>query len=181
MFEEAVLERGSQADDSAYQVADAIHMLAAEEALREKELERQQQAKKSPFQHWYQVNKDQAKYLRSCLSENPRALQILLFLFENMDGYNAVVCSYSVLCEACGGVSRQTATKAVKYLKDHGFIYVYKSGTSNVYVANKNLVWNSYGSNAKYCKFPASVVLSYSEQNPNTDVEKETLRKVVKK
>ena len=33
--------------------------------------------RKSPFSSFYQVNKDNSEYLRSCLDENPKALKIL--------------------------------------------------------------------------------------------------------
>ena len=63
-----------------------------------------------------------------------------------MDNYNAVICSYQVFQEALG-MSGRTVSRAIKYLKDNGFIYIYKSGSSNVYIANKNLVWRSWGTN----------------------------------
>ena len=130
---------------------------------KKKEQEELKQNRKSPFKNFYQINKKNSLYLRSCLKENPKALELLLFIFDHMDRYNAVVCSYKVFQEVLNA-SRQTASKCVKYLKEHGFIYVYRSGTSNVYVANDNLAWNSWGTNKKYCEFPANVVLSASEQ-----------------
>ena len=45
-----------------------------------------------------------------------------------------------------------------------------KTGTSNVYVANKDLVWNSWGNNIDYCEFPANIVLSRSEQEERTKI-----------
>ena len=80
-----------------------------------------------------------------------------------MDKYNAIICSYQVFQEALG-MSGRTVSRCVKYLKDNGFLYVYKSGSSNVYVANKDLVWNSWGNNIEFCEFPASVILTKSEQ-----------------
>ena len=133
-----------------------------------KELERSEQeqlkkVRKSPFSSFYQVNKDNSEYLRSCLKENPKALELLFFIFDHMDKYNAVICSYKVFQEALG-MGQATVARAIKYLKEHGFLYVYKTGTSNVYVANKDLVWNSWGNNVEYCEFPANIVLSKSEQ-----------------
>lgn len=123
----------------------------------------------SPFARFYQVNKDKSEYLRSCLKENPKALEILFFIFDHMDNYNALICSYTVFQEAIGA-SRPTVARCIKYLREHGFIYVYKSGISNVYVANKELVWNSWGNNIKYCEFPANVLLSSSEQEKQLNV-----------
>lgn len=91
-----------------------------------------------------------------------------------MDKYNAVVCSYKVLQEALG-ISSATITRAVKYLKDNGFISVYKTGTSNVYIANPNLVWNSWN-NVKYCEFPANIILSAAEQEKVFDKRIQTVK-----
>ncbi len=134
--------------------------------LAEQEREEQKalaNSRKSPFSRFYQVNKDNSEYLRSCLKENPKALEVLFFIFDHMDKYNAVVCSYKVFQEALG-ISAKTVQRSIAYLKEHGFLYVYKTGTSNVYVANKDLVWNSWGNNVEYCEFPANIVLSASEQ-----------------
>lgn len=134
--------------------------------LAEQEREEQKalaNSRKSPFSRFYQVNKDNSEYLRSCLKENPKALELLFFIFDHMDKYNAVVCSYKVFQEALG-MSKATVQRSVAYLKEHGFLYVYKTGISNVYVANKDLVWNSWGNNVEYCEFPANIILSASEQ-----------------
>ena len=138
------------------------------EKQKKEEEEQKKRERQSPFKSFYQVNKENSEYLRKCLDENPQALKLLFFLFDHMDRYNAVMCSYKVFEEVLG-VSRATASRAVQYLKTHGYIYVYKSGTSNVYVANNNLVWSSWGTNTKYCQFPASVVLSSSEQEEMTE------------
>lgn len=134
-----------------------------------KEQEQLARTRKSPFTNFYQVNKDNSEYLRSCLDENPKALKLLFFVFDHMDKYNAVMCSYQVFQEALG-ISKATVQRCIKYLKDNGFLYVYKSGSSNVYVANKDLVWNSWGNNVEYCEFPANIVLSASEQEERSKV-----------
>lgn len=134
-------------------------------------------ARKSPFTRFYQVNKDNSEYLRSCLKENPKALELLFFIFDHMDKYNAVICSYQVFQEALG-MSSRTVSRCVKYLKDNGFLYVYKSGSSNVYVANKDLVWNSWGNNVEYCEFPANIILSASEQEERVKVRDKRIQTV---
>jgi hypothetical protein len=134
-------------------------------------------SRKSPFSRFYQVNKDNSAYLRSCLKENPKALEVLFFIFDHMDKYNAVVCSYKVFQEALG-MSKATIQRSVAYLKEHGFLYVYKTGASNVYVANKELVWNSWGNNVQYCEFPANVVLSASEQEKQANIRDKRLTAV---
>lgn len=148
--------------------------LKAQEEQEQEELKRQ---RKSPFSRFYQVNKDNSEYLRSCLKENPKALELLFFVFDHMDKYNAVVCSYKVFQEVLG-MSKATIQRSVAYLKEHGFLYVYKTGTSNVYVANKDLVWNSWGNNVEYCEFPANIILSASEQEERTKVRDKRVQTV---
>ena len=148
--------------------------------LEEQEREEQKklrEERKSPFSRFYQINKDNSDYLRSCLDENPKALKLLLFIFDHMDKYNAVICSYKVFQETLG-MGQATVARCVKYLKDHGFLYVYKTGTSNVYVANKNLVWNSWGNNVEYCEFPANLILSASEQEERVKVRDKRVQTV---
>ncbi|WP_312632244.1 replication/maintenance protein RepL, partial [Mammaliicoccus sciuri] len=86
------------------------------------------------------------------MAKSPIAYRIFKFLINNMDSYNAVMCSYKVLEEQFE-VSTSTVTRAVKLLKDKQYIDVYKSGTSNVYAVNKQIAWNSWGSNFKHGKF----------------------------
>ena len=126
--------------------------------------EEERKARKSPFSEFYQVNRENSHFLRNCLEENPTALKLLFFIFDNMDNFNSLMCSYAVFEELLD-ISASTVRRSIKYLKDKGFIYVHKSGSSNIYVANKNLVWNSWGNNWKYCKFPVNVILSSSEQS----------------
>lgn len=140
--------------------------LKAQEYAEQEELKREH---KSPLKAFYQVNKDYSEDLMWLVKINSNAYRILLFLFDHMDKYNAVMCSYQVFQESLE-ISRATASRAVKLLKDKGFIAIMKSGTSNVYIANPNLVWNSYGNNTQYCEFPASVILSASEQEKYTEV-----------
>lgn len=139
-------------------------------AKEQEELEELKRQKKSPFARFYQVNKDNSEYLRSCLKENPKALQVLFFIFDHMDKYNAVVCSYKVFQDALD-MGQATVARSIKYLKEHGFLYVYKTGSSNVYVANKDLVWNSWGNNREYCEFPANIVLTASEQEERSKIK----------
>ena len=137
--------------------------------IERKEQEQLARTRKSPFTSFYQVNKEHSEDLMWLLNKNPNAYKILLFLCDHMDKYNAVMCSYQVFQEYFS-IGRTTASNAIKLLKEYGFIYIYKSGTSNVYVANPDLVWNSWGNNMQYCEFPANIILSASEQEERTKI-----------
>ncbi len=145
-----------------------------EEAIEDKELARRERS--SPFSNWYQVNKEYYKQKDWLIAKNPTAYRIFEFLVHQMDHYNAVVCSYRVLQETFN-ISQSTVTRAIKLLREKQFIDVYKSGTSNVYAINKNIVWNSWGSNYRYAKFGANVILSESEQKEMMRAEIKTIKR----
>lgn len=139
--------------------------------LREKQLqeeerlakEQQQRDKNSPYRTWSQYNLEHTKEVMNLIKVNPNAARLLFFLVDQMDTYNAVMCSYTVFEEALE-LSKPTVTRAVKALKELGFIHVYKSGTSNVYAVNDNVFWKAWGNKKKYSKFPANIILAESEQ-----------------
>jgi Fe2+ or Zn2+ uptake regulation protein len=131
-----------------------------EKKREEEELKRQ---KNSPYRRWIQMNKDAYKAEDWLMSKSPIAYRIFKFLINNMDSYNAVMCSHTVLQEQFG-ISKPTVTRAIKLLKDKQYIDVYKSGTSNIYAINKEIAWNSWGNNFVHGKFGANIVVSESEQ-----------------
>lgn len=133
-----------------------------EEAKKEEEAK--ERAKKSIYKDFAQVNRKEMIHMRALIKSDPNAALVLMFIMEKMDKMNALVCSYKVFEEQLG-LCRATLSKAVKTLKDKGFLYVYKSGTSNVYVMNNQLAWTNHGDKAEYCLFPANVVLSAAEQD----------------
>ena len=131
--------------------------------MKEAKKKKKKEAHKSPYNDFIQLNNNKIGSLIDLVDKNPQAMKVLLFVMQNMDGYNALVCSYAVLEERFK-ISHATVWRHVKYLKEHGYIYAQKTGSSNVYILSPELGWKSYGSNLKYCKFPANVILSYNEQ-----------------
>ena len=101
------------------------------------------------------------------MKENPVAYCIMDFLASNMDTFNAIICSYKVIQEKFG-YSKPTIMRAIKLLKEKQYV---KSGTSNVYLVNKTLYWNSWGTNYSYAEFGAKIIISSSEQNKLTQNE----------
>lgn len=138
---------------------------------RQMQLEKQDEAdnrarkkmKDSPYSNFYQFNREHSKEMIWLATNHPKANGILLFLLDQMDNYNAVMCSNLVIGEALG-IGRTTVSTSIKTLKEHGFITVYKSGNSNVYAVNKDLAWSSWGKNHKYAKFDAKIIISENEQ-----------------
>lgn len=139
----------------------------------------------SPFSRWSQFNLEHTKELMWLALKHSKAHAILYFLVDQMDEYNAVMCSYQVLQEILE-VSKDTIRLNIKVLKDNGFISILKSGTSNVYAVNDSVYWKSWGNNKKYSKFPANVVLALSEQDEAyqitfADLKTEKHKEVTKK
>lgn len=95
-------------------------------------------------------------------SDNPVALKIFMFISKHMDNNNALCVSVNALTEILG-YSRQTIHKAIKYLKEQGWVCIIKSGTSNVYILNPDIVWTSYDGQKQYCKFSTNVIVTPQE------------------
>ena len=131
--------------------------------------------RKSPFTKWTQLNNDEeaqaARYW--LMKQSSDAYCIMDFLASKMDNYNAVICSYKVLQEVFG-YSQATIARAIKLLKEHKYIDVKKSGTSNIYMLNKHLYWNSWGTNYVYAEFDAKVIIAASEQDKDTQAQIKT-------
>lgn len=136
----------------------------------EEEKKKAEDAKKSPYRNFLQVNKDSYKAEDWLMKESPVAYRLLRFLAQNMDNYNALIFSYVVLQETLG-YSRATLSRAVKLLKEKKFIQILKSGITNIYIINKELYWQSYGSNFSRCEFNAKIIISSEEQDEQDKTE----------
>ena len=141
----------------------------------EKEKEIHKRMQRSPFSRWTQFNNEHTQELMWLALKQPKAHAILYFLVDQMDEYNAVMCSSKVIEEVLG-VSRVTVSRAIKFLKENGFIAILRSGTSNVYAINDTVYWKSWGNKKQYSKFPANVVLSLSEQDENLQTKIKFIR-----
>ena len=127
----------------------------------------QKKAKDSDYKDWVQVNRITSKKLIAVGRECPAALSIWNFFNAYMDGYNAIMVSYSAMIEILG-LSRATVSRAIDILKSRNLLDTYKSGTSNVYVLNPGAVWSRWSKEKKYCRFSASVIVTLSEQDKAT-------------
>jgi len=123
----------------------------------------------NPFYQFYEHN---LKLIRWMTRENPRALEIFLWLVEHMDGKNAIVVSQPALAEALK-IHRSTIHRSILFLREHHCIAVLKSGNTNIYAVNADIVWRDTHENKKFALFDARVYLSLSEQNQD-DIEFKT-------
>jgi Trp operon repressor len=125
--------------------------------------------KNSPYKRWAQYNLEHTPRMMELALTNSKAYAILLFLVDQMDEYNAVICSQQTIQELLE-ISKATVIRGVNTLKNGGFLTVLKSGKSNIYTINDTVYWKSWGKNKRYSKFPANVVITESEQEENTQI-----------
>lgn len=117
------------------------------------------QDKNKDFVQFYRAFMDDVTQLGT---DSPVAFKLFMFITKHMDNNNALCVSMKALEEMLG-YSRQTLSKAVKYLKENGWLCVLKSGTTNIYIINPQIVWTSYDNQKQYCKFQTNVIVSPSE------------------
>lgn len=152
-----------------------------EERAKQIEIEQRTEAeirkreKNSPFSRWTQFNNEHTKELMLLAIKYPKAHAILYFLVDQMDNYNACICSYKVMQEVLG-CGQATIARNIKTLKDLGFLAIFKSGNVNVYTINDKVYWKSWGNNRQYSKFPANVVLAMSEQDEQYQINFKDLK-----
>lgn len=90
------------------------------------------------------------------------AYHLLVFILDNLPQDGFFICSYRVFEERFG-ISQASVTRAIKLLKENGFINIFKSGTTNVYSLNYSLTLSTFDNGRKYSAFSSIVFLSYSE------------------
>lgn len=112
--------------------------------------------------NFIQIYREHMPELRWLMKKSGIASSILMFIIEHMDKGNALCCSHSVLMDYFE-ISKPTITRAIKLLKENGFIDVLKSGTSNVYIVNSSIAWTSWSNNREYCKFNGTMLVSKAE------------------
>ncbi len=90
--------------------------------------------------------------------------QLFMLLIKLMDEGNGVIVSQSIIAAKLN-VSRPTIIKAIKYLVEHRYIAVYKSGNCNVYTLNASLVWKEKAYKKYEAELFCKVLLSLDEQD----------------
>lgn len=128
-----------------------------EKASEEKTLKKEQ--KNRDFVQLYRDNIDN---ITDIAFKNVQAYKLLMLLIKHMDGTNSLCVSTVALSEILG-CGRATVFRAIKYLKENGWVCVLKTGNSNVYIVNPDVAWTSYGNQKQYCKFQTNVLLSSTE------------------
>lgn len=122
----------------------------------------EKQEKQNKNSNFIQLYRNNMPELRWLMKKSGIASSILNFIMEHMDYNNALCCSYQVFMDYFD-ISKPTVARAIKLLKENGFIDVLKSGTSNVYIVNYEVAWSSYDNQKQYCKFKGNILISRKE------------------
>lgn len=135
------------------------------EKEKQKEIEKQEREKKNT--NFIMMYREHMPEIRWLMKKSRYASSIFNFILEHMDYNNALMCSYQIFMDYFE-ISQVTVARAIKLLKDNGFVDVLKSGTSNVYIVNQEIAWSSWDNQKKYCKFNGNILISATE---NKDYE----------
>lgn len=137
--------------------------IAREEA---EEAAAREEAKKN--HNFFQVSKGAgrgAPALRKLIQDNHHAGALFMYLAEMMDRTNAIVASGKALSEVLE-ISEASVSRAIKHLVDNRYVARFKTGGSNLFVANPDFVWNSWATGKATCLFNnTKVLISKGEQD----------------
>lgn len=146
---------------------------ARQQQLEEEEKQRELARKNQNFFMIYKTKEGSAK-LRQLINESPCAGVLFMFLAEHADRTNAIVASGKALAQLLN-YSESTISRSIKILtatteKDGKpkmpFLECIKSGVSNVFILNPNIVWSAWKTGKDYCLFGnAKVLVSSDEQD----------------
>lgn len=137
--------------------------IAQEEA--EEEAARERAKKNADFFMVFKGTERGAQLIRKLILKNHLAGALFMYLAETMDKTNAVVASGKALSEVLD-ISEASVSRAIKHLVDERFIARFKTGGSNLFVANPDLVWNAWANGKSTCLFNnTKVLISRSEQD----------------
>jgi len=136
-------------------------------AIEQSEAMARKQYNRSAFARFTQTNLDRTKEILRLGKDSPTARRILDLFNDVMDRRNGIICSNQTLCEILE-VSESSITRAIKILKERGFITVLKTGRENVYAVNHNIFWKNSGGKMWTSKFDVNVLISLNEQDRET-------------
>jgi DNA-binding transcriptional ArsR family regulator len=128
------------------------------------------------YDSWWRVQ-------RVLVDEYPTALKVVSWLIEMSDKENAIIASYSAIASAINKTPR-TVISAINYLKEKNIVKILKSGGSNVYILNDQIVWKDTASKKDKCsQFSAKVYIVASEQEEifKTKLIGHAVKKITKK
>ena len=139
------------------------------EIAEQKEAEARERAKRND--NFYMLFKDGgSQQVRELIKISPPAAQIFMFLAEQADRTNAVVASGKALAKYLN-LSEATVSRALKILSKQEedkkpYLEILKSGGTNIFVLNPEIVWSAWKTGKDYCLFGnAKILITTDEQD----------------
>jgi hypothetical protein len=121
----------------------------------------QEKSTKNP--RFFQFYKSNMAYIQLLVTKNQCAARIFFFIITHMDRDNALIVSHLALEEALN-LKRTSIFNGISYLKNNNYVKILKSGTSNIYFVNSELVWQKSNTSKKFAKFQSAVYITANEQ-----------------
>ena len=123
---------------------------------------------------YYMSSRKAEKNLRALQVESPVGSLVFSVLREHMKiGTNAVTISSSTLAKLLKR-SLRTITRATKYLQDHAYVQVIKTGNTNTYIINEQISFAGSPGQRK-AVFSATIVAHEDEQDEGWEKQKTLL------
>lgn len=113
--------------------------------------------------NFVQFYKDSLDFVIEATRENPTALRVFFWIVQHMDNRNALVVSQQTLADTLD-LGRTTIHLCTVYLKEKKALTVFKSGNTNIYALNAQIVWQDSAEAKRYAHFDAKVYISGKEQ-----------------
>mgnify|MGYP005865368709 CR=1 FL=1 len=130
---------------------------------------------------WVQTERKAHEAWAVLIGSKPKAAQLMHLLVANMDKSGAVVVSQKVLAEMMR-VSVNTVKRSLKVLTEDNWVDVARVGSErggvNVYLVNRRVAWADKRSKQSFAAFDARIIVSASEQDPETLEAREPLRQL---
>jgi DNA-binding transcriptional regulator YdaS (Cro superfamily) len=149
----------------------------ANQKARQRDIDKQEEAEKKARElakkndNFYMLFKDGgSQKVRELINISPPAAQIFMFLAEQADRTNAVVASGKALAKYLN-LSEATVSRALKILSKkeedkEPYLEILKSGGTNVFVLNPEIVWSAWKTGKDYCLFGnAKILITTDEQD----------------
>lgn len=113
-------------------------------------------------EHFTKVYDQGWSTISAIIQASPLAAKVYVFLCQNADIHNAVVCSVELLAEEMG-CSTRTIMRATKWLEENHYLVVAKIATANAYILRPTDIWKTAEENKKFWSFGAATLVSKTQ------------------
>lgn len=141
-----------------------------------KQEERAEELKKKNHD-FVQFDRSSIMVLAKITAKSGLAGAIFQFMTSKMRQDNKLLVSREALADFFE-VSKTGVSNAIKLLIDSKLIYVLKSGNSNIYCLNADVVWSTSRDKKEFAEFSCQVFLSKAEQQKLKSIKTDLVKSV---